>query len=197
LSRNTAEGGKERDSITGNVENGVKQYTVNIGFSTDRIQMNAQSSVTLRANGGGNGANTGLYCLPLTYCIVGNTIDRTEKSGGNGTGVNEEISFTLNTNDRHAVAMPYICNGFGDYENGNVGKTILSRDDITTSDLIVSSYSVRRLTPLECERLQGFPDGWTEFGFDGKRISDNQRYRALGNSVAIPCVQFIFSRMKE
>jgi DNA (cytosine-5)-methyltransferase 1 len=74
---------------------------------------------------------------------------------------------------------------------------LLSRDDITTIDLITSDFFVRRLTPLECERVQGFPDGWTEYGIDGRRISDNQRYRALGNSVAIPCVQFILSRMKD
>ena len=57
--------------------------------------------------------------------------------------------------------------------------------------------SVRRLTPMECERLQGFPDGWTEFGHDGKKISDNQRYKALGNSVALPCVVFVLSGMKD
>ena len=46
---------------------------------------------------------------------------------------------------------------------------------------------IRRLTPLECERLQGFPDGWTEI----KGASDSARYKALGNSVAIPCVDFV------
>jgi DNA (cytosine-5)-methyltransferase 1 len=172
----------------------VTQYTVDIGYSTDRIQMFPQSSVTLRANGGGNGANTGLYCLP-TYCIVGNTIDRADDTGRNGTGVIEETSYTLNTVDRHAVAVPFIYNAHGDYRNGNIGKTILSNDDITTGDLIVSGYSIRRLMPIECERLQGFPDGWTEYGFDGKKISDNQRYRAIGNSLAIPCIEFILRQI--
>lgn len=46
---------------------------------------------------------------------------------------------------------------------------------------------IRRLTPLECERLQGFPDGWTDL----PGTSDSARYKALGNSVAIPCVEFI------
>lgn len=50
---------------------------------------------------------------------------------------------------------------------------------------------VRRLTPTECERLQGFPDGWTE-GF-----SDSVRYRMLGNAVAVPCAQWIARRIKE
>ena len=46
---------------------------------------------------------------------------------------------------------------------------------------------IRRLTPLECERLQGYPDGWTNL----PGASDSARYRALGNSVAIPCVEYI------
>jgi DNA (cytosine-5)-methyltransferase 1 len=92
--------------------------------------------------------------------------------------------------------LPFVCNGFGNYAQGEVGKTLLARDDITTSDLIATKFSVRRLTPLECERLQGYPDGWTEFGADGERISDNQRYKAIGNSVAVPCVVLVLSRCK-
>jgi len=46
---------------------------------------------------------------------------------------------------------------------------------------------IRRLTPLECERLQGFPDAWTDI----PGASDSVRYKALGNSVAIPCVEFV------
>lgn len=49
---------------------------------------------------------------------------------------------------------------------------------------------VRRLTPLECERLQGFPDFWTEQG-GGRAISDTSRYQMLGNSIAVPCVAYI------
>lgn len=50
---------------------------------------------------------------------------------------------------------------------------------------------VRRLTPLECERLQGFPDNWTT------SESDVNRYKALGNSVALPCVDYIMRGIKE
>ena len=53
-------------------------------------------------------------------------------------------------------------------------------------------YIVRRLTPTECERLQGFPDGWTKYGHDGKEISDTRRYMILGNSIAVPCLIHIF-----
>ena len=53
-------------------------------------------------------------------------------------------------------------------------------------------YRVRRLTPLECERLDGFPDGWTQYGASGKEMSDNARYMALGNSIAAPCAERVF-----
>lgn len=59
---------------------------------------------------------------------------------------------------------------------------------------VLSSYYtdliVRRLTPLECERLQGFPDFWTEQG-GGRAISDTSRYQMLGNSIAVPCAAYI------
>ena len=58
-------------------------------------------------------------------------------------------------------------------------------------------HAVRRLTPKECERLQGFPDGWTAYGHDGRPISDTQRYKALGNSVAIPCVEFVMGNIAK
>ena len=56
---------------------------------------------------------------------------------------------------------------------------------------VINNSSIRRLTPTECERLQGFPDGWTE----GQ--SDTQRYKQLGNAVSVPVVQAIIGRMKD
>lgn len=66
---------------------------------------------------------------------------------------------------------------------------------------IISTPIVRRLTPLECERLQGFPDGWTDIGdytdSTGKqrKTSDSARYKALGNSIALPFWRWMFGRM--
>lgn len=58
-------------------------------------------------------------------------------------------------------------------------------------------FCVRRLTPLEAERLMGFPDFWTEYGHDGKPISDTKRYSMLGNSVAVPCVAYIMQGIRD
>jgi DNA (cytosine-5)-methyltransferase 1 len=62
---------------------------------------------------------------------------------------------------------------------------------------VIVRSGVRRLTPRECERLQGYPDDWTRYGADGKEISDSARYRMLGNSIAVPCVQWIARRIIE
>ena len=58
-------------------------------------------------------------------------------------------------------------------------------------------FRVRRLTPLEAERLMGFPDFWTECGHDGKPISDTKRYSMLGNSIAVPCVAYIMQGIRD
>lgn len=66
---------------------------------------------------------------------------------------------------------------------------------------VMNSYGVRRLTPLECERLQGYPDGWTDIGdwIDGKgkkhSANDSARYKALGNSIAIPPWRWVLKRL--
>jgi DNA (cytosine-5)-methyltransferase 1 len=57
--------------------------------------------------------------------------------------------------------------------------------------------TVRRLTPTECERLQGWPDGYTDVPLNGKPASDANRYKALGNGMAQPCARFVIRRIAE
>ena len=95
--------------------------------------------------------------------------------------------------DRHAV---YSRQRVDDFRHNDVASTQSARQYKDATDLICQqaeacAHLIRRLTPLECERLQGFPDGWTDF----PGASDSARYKALGNSVAIPCVEFIMSRI--
>jgi len=56
-------------------------------------------------------------------------------------------------------------------------------------------YIVRRLTPLECERLQGLPDGFTDIEFKGKPAPDSKRYKAIGNGMAHPCASFVLAQI--
>lgn len=95
--------------------------------------------------------------------------------------------------DHHAV---YSRQRVDDFRHNDVASTQSARQYKDATDLICQqaeacAHLIRRLTPLECERLQGFPDGWTDI----PGASDSSRYKALGNSVAIPCVEFIMSRI--
>ena len=64
-------------------------------------------------------------------------------------------------------------------------------------NLIGQSMAVRRLTPRECERLQGFPDDYTLITYRGKPAADGPRYKALGNSMAVPCMSWIGRRIQQ
>lgn len=68
---------------------------------------------------------------------------------------------------------------------------------IKQSSHVLEEFGVRRLTPTECERLQGFPDGWTDIEYRGKPAPDTQRYKSLGNSMAVPVVEWIGKRIER
>ena len=127
------------------------------------------------------------------YCIAGNTIDRKIENGGNGKGVLAETAYTLNTVDRHAVATIYGAKSYSEYEAGKVATLRASGGAYGGgSENLALSYSiVRRLTPTECERLQGLEDGYTDGG------SDTARYKALGNGMAQPCADYVIRRIAE
>ena len=245
----------------------------------------------------------------LTYCIQGNSIDRSDTAGCNGKGVKEGVSYTLNTIDRPAVydydrrhgkcqdvevapivtakygtgggntplvydargngegrTVPTItgdhqnrvtnytalavgfplgfrpenvrthkekatticngtragfCNGViinfqntldcaacdlrSVTENYEANGTLQSRmsNNLNSSNVIRIGKTIRRLTPLECERLQGFPDNWTNIGdyidTNGKKrkTSDSARYKALGNSIALPSWAWLLERLNR
>ncbi len=75
------------------------------------------------------------------------------------------------------------------------GAQTLSPGHQTDGHMIYANHAVRRLTPVECERLQGFPDGHTDVPYRGKPASDGPRYKAIGNSMAVPCMAFIGLRI--
>jgi len=99
-------------------------------------------------------------------CLAENTIGRQPMNGGNGSGYSEDLSYTLNATGVHGVC---------------------------------ERSKVRRLTPRECERLQGFPDDYTKIPYRGKSAEDcpdSPRYKAIGNSWAVPVVRWIGERMR-
>lgn len=129
------------------------------------------------------------------YCIAGNTIDRKLQNGGNGKGVLAETAYTLNTIDRHAVAEIYgaesYCVGNGQINSASLQEKTGALNCMHDQQIILTSRTIRRLTPTECERLQGLPDGYTDGG------SDTARYKALGNGMAQPCADYVIRRIVE
>lgn len=86
--------------------------------------------------------------------------------------------------------------GKGPLIGEDVSFTLATRQDQTLFEPNDNQYIVRRLTPLECERLQGFPDGWTDIQYRGKPAPDTARYKALGNSMAVPVIAWIGKRIE-
>lgn len=249
--------------ITSVNSNSMKSDNPNSGF------YEAETSRTLDANGGNPTCNQGGIAVCFeTYSIQGSMIGRDVKNGPQGDGISKNVSFTLNTVDRHAVVyeshsqdarytqqgntspsctaqwgtggnnMPIVVNTI-DCRNAKINKNIsgtlqaksnggYSYNCINPVALFVPEIArtllgkancsfredaetfiaekmfrwiVRRLTPTECERLQGFPDGWTDIGewTDSKgkrrRPADSPRYKALGNSIALPQWWWITCKM--
>lgn len=150
----------------------------------------------------GTGGNNVPLVGEQVFCITGNAIDREPENGGNGMGYQENVAYTLTGFDRHAVCsvsevVGALCKGDekgagSQYvEQGKCVVDLYTCEPAGDKDLPI--LLIRRLTPLECERLQGFPDGWTDI----PGASDSARYKALGNSVAIPCVDFVMKCMAD
>ena len=160
-----------------------------------RIRESSEISPTVTARFGTGGGNTPLVQEPNeVYCIVGNIIDRQPENGGNGCGYQENLAYTITTCDRHAV---YARQRVDEFRNDDIASTQSARQAKDATDLVVEpdrqyAQLIRRLTPWECELLQGFPLDWTDI----PSASDSARYRALGNSIPVPCVEFIMKSLQ-
>lgn len=292
----------ERTSVSGNPDESIKAWEVITKSSEDCTSgndrmvehvtpINTQIATRYKALGERTGLGIGqendpAYTLQaghehgVCYCIAGNVIDRSETAGANGVGATENVSYTLNTVDRPAVAytlkirsgcagggkgalvqteksatlstlqdqtlfqpVVYDARGngdgkivptiTGDHENRITDYTAIAIERNTFNEQSFSSYKesdkcstlkakagnigngsecliaekvvrwiVRRLTPVECERLQGYPDGWTDIcdwtDSKGKKhkYADSPRYKALGNSIALPQWFWLVQKMR-
>lgn len=185
----------------------------------------AETSRTLDLNGGNPACNQGGIAVVQQTFDMTHACDVIRECGETAPALQARIGTGGNQ-----VPLTYQMQGFGDYRQADVASTCKQRDYKDSTDLVVgldgecNSYTeqygtlrahtsgsseemvmsrcvVRRLTPLECERLQGFPDGWTDIGdytdSTGKKrkTSDSARYKALGNSIALPFWRWMFGRM--
>lgn len=177
----------------------------------------AETARTLDGNGGNPSCNQGGIAIVESYSIQGSMIGRKDKNGPQGDGINEDVSFTLNTADRHAVYA--MTTGSYMQTTENQSPTLMARDykdpaavaygigrdamnqgknaQFTPSvseevqpTLVAKGpgavaetspeYTVRRLTPTECARLQGFPDWWcSDLGTENPSYGDIDFWRSV------------------
>jgi DNA (cytosine-5)-methyltransferase 1 len=171
-------------------------------------------------------ANAQLVMQPA-YGIPGNWIGRKPENGGNATEPMHDLAPCLTKADQHGVAQPIafsgqmsnpqtdvdmtqtlqaknpmaVCLG-GQHPNAGIG---IDQSPTLTNAMgaggghvpITNAMAVRRLTPVECERLQGFPDSYTDIKSKNKPTPDGPRYKALGNSMAVPVMAWIGARIQQ
>lgn len=166
LRRNSAQSGTHGQETARCAKNSVGTA---IG-GVDRYNQSFLSGLaqTLRASGGGDCTPTVLAPVAV-YCHQGNGIDRADTAGCNGKGVCEDKCYTLNTIDRHAVCFPQ--QAYNKFIQEDIEATLKasggtygggSENLVAEQSFSPIRYIVRRLTPTECARLQGFPDWWGE-----------------------------------
>ena len=140
---------------------------------------------TLNTNSNASGRNTAMIAFSAKD-YGGDAMDNlspTLRAGG----------FT--TSHANAGVMPAIA--FNARQDPDSGPVTHPLDTDGSSIGVLARWRVRRLTPVECERLQGFPDGYTDVPYRGKRAADGPRYKALGNSMAVNCMRWIGRRIER
>jgi DNA (cytosine-5)-methyltransferase 1 len=193
LSRNTKQSRKEGKEIAKCLTTRIRNDFETESFITfensrrDTVRTFNNVSNTLQAAMGTGGGN--IPCVSYALQGAGST-----SQNANGLGYKKEQSFTLNVTDVHGVAQ------FVDIYNGTIQGDVSAT---MTADMAGSTHSgpkvmqnmaVRRLTEIECERLQGFPDNYTNIK---ENCPSGPRYKALGNSMAVPVMKWIGERINE
>lgn len=178
--------------------------SVKIGMRAESTFITTPSKAgTLTGGGHSGGLHSDMTVIPVI------TPDRKQKrQNGRRFKENGDPAFTLNCQDQHEIMINQInpskeSNGKQPFQQNRVydssGKMPALNGELSGRNNIYHENQIRRLTEIECERLQGFPDDWTKFGiYDGvkKPISKTQRYKLLGNAVTVAIVKMIFNRIE-
>jgi len=196
LRRDTKEGGQEGQEATGeSKENSGSNGQYNAYSVADRIRGTEGVASTLSSQGGGTGAKTGLYHVDDLARTIRPSIEGKNAWNSDGTGnmIVQETTGTITPGcygDRGTSS---------DVEKLVVSATVTAKwakqaggpsgSASETNNCVQTSGAVRRLTPVECARLQGFPDDWNE------EVSDAQRYKQFGNAVTVPVAKWIGERI--
>jgi DNA (cytosine-5)-methyltransferase 1 len=171
---------------------------------------------TLRADGfdaSEDGTGRGTPWVPVAFAIQAGALRENADSGPDGVGVQSDHAYTLEARAEVQAVATLAIRGRGDdrnleYRTDGTANALLTpnggRGGIGVG-AVQTGMAVRRLTPRECERLQGFPDGYTAVGVpmagEASRtkinMADGPRYKALGNSMAVPVMAWIGRRIQQ
>jgi DNA (cytosine-5)-methyltransferase 1 len=175
-----------------------------IGFTQCDAARDAGQNISPTLRSGGDG---GYPAHSVAYGIPGNWIGRKPENGGNATSPMNNVAPCLTKTDMHGVAYSFDSLASNSMKSSNphsgCRKVELSKTIDTTYPCpsknqggigIMQSMAVRRLTPVECERLQGFPDNYTNIK---ENCPDGPRYKAMGNSMAVPVMRWIGERINK
>lgn len=219
-----AESGTARERLAGNAENGAS-YAVRIRGGCDgggkEALVQTEKSGTLRAQEHGHQPSVldmSHACDVIRDCgevapslqarmgTGGNQVPLTYQTQGFGDYREGDVASSCKQRDfkdSTDLVCAVDCRNF--CEGGETNGTLQSKSNggisYNLQNTVRTGMIVRRLTPMECERLQGYPDGWTDIGewmdSKGKRHkdADSPRYKALGNSIALPFWQWLIDRM--
>lgn len=119
-----------------------------------------------------------------------------ERMSGTQFASSENLSPCLGSTNPTAVAFDLRGReGGAQFEGPHDAANIRAASGGSSRSYVATNWAVRRLTPLECERLQGFPDGWTDVPYRGKPAADGPRYQAIGNSMAVNVMRWVGRRI--
>ena len=121
------------------------------------------------------------------------------EGGGKGYLGEDEKAFTISAMQDQQIAQPIAVDTYNYTTNDKTTQTIRSQCDTEHIGAVLQTMAIRRLTPKECERLQGFPDDWTKIPYRNKsadQCPDGPRYKACGNSMAVPVMRWIGTRIQ-
>ena len=181
-------------------DNGGESRATVIAFTAQRVgeapRIYEDSTPALLSRMGTGGNNTPMVNQPIP---IQDGREMEKKQNGLGIGAECDPSYTIDTTGGQSVAQPVIA--FGWQEQFYAGDT---HEEITTALTTTKTqaihhpqHAVRRLTPLECERLMGWPDDHTRWKADGTEQADSHRYKQCGNGVATPVARWVAKQISQ
>ena len=191
---------KAREAIAGDAREGAQVGSLMPVMHSDVCPaLKARDHKGPSSDGDGDGDGDGAILVPMQPIPLNsmNCFRSPDADPSTGCGIGEEgeAMFTISKTNSHAVAQPTIVHGTQDPCVSDIAFTQGRNNG--GENVMVQAMAVRRLTPVECERLQGFPDRYTDIQPKGKATPDGPRYKALGNSMAVPVMAWIGKRIQE